>query len=72
MNAKPSIENTETREQPVPAHSLWESELVGKAFGPPFEQLIRALNNRFAGEKKKKRRPASKNRCHQQSQFKRI
>jgi hypothetical protein len=60
MNTKLSIENTETREQPVPAHSLWESQLVSKAFGAPFEQLMRAHNIPLADAKKKKPRPASK------------
>jgi hypothetical protein len=60
MNTKPSIENTETKEPPVPAHSLWESELVSKAYGTPFEQLMRAYHIPLSDEKKKKRRPSSK------------
>jgi hypothetical protein len=60
MNTKLSIENTETREQPVPAHSLWESQLVSKALGTPFEQLMRAHNIPAGDPKKKKPRPASK------------
>jgi hypothetical protein len=60
MNTKLSIENTQAREQPVPAHSLWESQLVSKTFGAPFEQLMRAHNIPLADAKKKKPRPASK------------
>jgi len=49
-----------TREQPVPAHSLWESQLISKAYGTPFEQLMRAHNIPIGDPKKKKPRPASK------------